>query len=158
MGMREKGEISDYGGRRLLAFFFFFFSMLTRWCIISYILRYLLIDLGKKISAILFFIGDILSRANFVFLRNGSNVTESRIYSSRDDQQLHEKSSWISSTVRPAVTLRWPDWLTQAAGPSARQYDNVVAFGNRHTSLAAVSVGPFKPISRAKYVGDALPK
>lgn len=157
MGMREKGEISDYGGRRLLAFFFFF-SMLTRWCIISYILRYLLIDLGKKISAILFFIGDILSRANFVFLRNGSNVTESRIYSSRDDQQLHEKSSWISPTVRPAVTLRWPGWLTQAAGPSARQYDNVVAFGNRHTSLAAVSVGPFKPISRAKYVGDALPK
>lgn len=49
MGMREKGEISDYGGRRLLAFVcFFFFSMLTRWCIISYILRYLLIDLGKK--------------------------------------------------------------------------------------------------------------
>lgn len=156
MGMREKGEISDYGGRRLLAFFFF--SMLTRWCIISYILRYLLIRFRKKISEILFFIGDILSRANFVFLRNRSNVTESRIYSSRDDQQLHEKSSWISPTVRPAVTLRWPGWLTQAAGPSARQYDNVVAFGNRHTSLAAVSVGPFKPISRAKYVGDALPK
>lgn len=154
MGMREKGEISDYGGRRL----FVFFSMLTRWCIISYILRYLLIDLRKKIFEILFFIADILSRANFVFLRNGSNVTESRIYSSRDDQQLHEKSSWISPTVRPAVTLRWPGWLTQAAGPSARQYDNVVAFGNRHTSLAAVSVGPFKPISRAKYVGDALPK
>lgn len=156
MGMREKGEISDYGGRRLLAFFFF--SMLTRWCIISYILRYLLIDLGKKSPRYFSLSAIFYLRANFVFLRNESNVTESRIYSSRDDQQLHEKSSWISPTVRPAVTLRWPGWLTQAAGPSARQYDNVVAFGNRHTSLAAVSVGPFKPISRAKYVGDALPK
>lgn len=158
MGMREKGEISDYDGRRLLAFvFFFFFNVNT----LMYHLVYFTIPsyrFRKKIFEILFFIGDILSRANFVFLRNRSNVTESRIYSSRDDQQLHEKSSWISPTVRPAVTLRWPGWLTQAAGPSARQYDNVVAFGNRHTSLAAVSVGPFKPISRAKYVGDALPK
>lgn len=84
--MREKGEISDYGGRRLLALFFFFNNYLVYFTIPSYRFR-------KKISEILFFIGDILSRANFVSLRNRSNVTESRIYSSRDDQQLHEKSS-----------------------------------------------------------------
>lgn len=88
--MREKGEISDYGGRRLLAFFFFNVNTLMYYLVYFTIPSY---RLRKKISEILFFIGDILSRANFVFLRNGSNVTESRIYSSRDDQQLHEKSS-----------------------------------------------------------------
>lgn len=94
MGMREKGEISDYTAVdvcwRLFVFFFFNVNTLMYYLVYFTIPSY---RFREKISEILFFIGDILSRANFVFLRNGSNVTESRIYSSRDDQQLHEKSS-----------------------------------------------------------------